>query len=76
MHDLWFGLSVFADEAAARETAMRYPLLGGFIAAIEILETDPVRAERTTRASGHFTLWGDAGLLLRRVIAVTRVRSP
>jgi hypothetical protein len=76
MMDLWFGLSMFDSEAAARQTAIRYPLIGEFIAAVEIQETDPIRVERTTQRSGHFTAWGEAALLLRRATTVTSVRSP
>jgi hypothetical protein len=51
------------------------PALGGFIAAVDLPERGPIRYERTLRSSGHHTVWGDAALLLSRVVSVVPVES-
>jgi hypothetical protein len=67
---LWDGISVQATEAQSRRRVRQYPLLGRYIARIELPADAPVRAERTTRIPGHYTLWGDPAALLRYVVAV------
>lgn len=70
---LWDGISVSATEAQARRRARQYPMLGRFIARLEIPDGAPVRVERTTRVPGHYTLWGDPAVLLWYVVAVQPV---
>jgi hypothetical protein len=72
---LWEGLSVYATESQARRKARGMPALGGFIAAVDLPERGPIRYERTLRSSGHHTVWGDAALLLSRVVSVVPVES-
>ncbi len=65
------GRSVYATEAQARRRARGSPFLGQYIAAVELGDDDPVRLERTLqRSAGHHTLWGEAALLLTRVVRV------
>jgi hypothetical protein len=72
---LWSGISVYATRLQAQRTAIAYPFLGGFLAELRISDIDPVRWERT-RGRGHHTLWGEARLLLERVVAVVPVGTP
>lgn len=69
---LWSGISVYATRLQAQRTAMTYPFLGGFLAELRISDTDPFRWEKT-RGRGHHTLWGEARLMLPRVVAVVPV---
>jgi hypothetical protein len=71
---LWSGVSVYATEAQARRKARGVPTLGTFIAAIEIPDDGSVQYERTTKSSGHHTIWADAVVLLQYVVLpVSRV---
>lgn len=65
------GVSVFDSEDKARTNAHRFPHLGRFVAQLDIPEG--VRIERTTRAEGHYTVWGAAGDMLSWVVRVTAV---
>lgn len=62
------GRSVYATEAQAWRRLRGAPLLGRYIAELELHDDDPVRWERTLSSPGHHTLWGDAALLLTRVV--------
>lgn len=66
------GRSVFATEAQARRRARTFPMLGQYIARLEIPEDSPVQVERTLGA-GHHTIWGEPDLLLAYVAAVVPV---
>ena len=70
LHD---GISVFNTEQQARNKAEDYPVLGGYIAAIELPDDAPVRFERTLRTRGHYTLWGDPQYLSNRVASIVPV---
>lgn len=70
---LWDGLSVYATEAQARRKARQIPLIGQFIAELQIANEAPVRVERTTTSAGHHTIWGDAAYLLGCVVRVLPV---
>jgi hypothetical protein len=72
---LWNGISVYRTEAQARRKARALPILGTFIAAVYLAEGVAVRYERTTKSDGHYTLWGDAHVLLAGVVNVTPVRQ-
>lgn len=54
----WQGLSVFTTIEQAREKARHAPLMGSFIARLEIRPDESIRVERTTSSAGHFTIWG------------------
>lgn len=67
------GLSVYATLAQARRKARAYPMLGQFIAVLEIPETEAIRYERTLPGSrGHHTLWGEPKLLLACIVSVVK----
>lgn len=70
---LWSGLSVFATLAQARRQARRFPALGTFVAEVQIPDSVDVHLERTLRTPGHFTLWGEAELLLNWISRVETV---
>jgi hypothetical protein len=70
---LWDGLSVNATEAQARRRARQYPVLGAYIAVLEIPVASSVRVERTTGVPGHHTMWGEPEELLRFVVRVVAV---
>ncbi|MGH2588496.1 MAG: hypothetical protein ACRDJE_26540 [Dehalococcoidia bacterium] len=70
---LWDGRSVFDSEAIARDVALRFPVIGSYIAALDIAEDGTIVAERTLRRPGHYTLWGDTAAILARVVAVVPV---
>ena len=56
----WTGLSLFGSEEQARRVSRRLPMLGSYIAALEIPPGAGARAEPTT-GPGHYTLGGDPG---------------
>src|SRR4051795_11808283 len=70
---LWNGLSVFDQESQARQKALEAPYLGRYIAELRVIESDPLRYQRTLRTPGHYTLWGSSNLMLSRVVAVRPV---
>ena len=70
---LWDGISVNATEAQARRRARQMPMLGSHIARLDVPPDAAVRAERTTRTPGHYTLWADPAALLTCVTAVVPV---
>jgi len=53
---LWHGISVYATEAQARRKGRTSPMLGRYIARIELPDDGPIVSERTTASSGHHTL--------------------
>ena len=69
---LWSGLSMYASEDTARATAQAFPRIGTLLAAVQIEDGDPVRVEKTL-GHEHYTLWGEAALLLARVVRVVPV---
>jgi len=56
----WTGLSLFGSEEQARRVVRRLPMLGSYIAAIDVPPGAGMRAEPTT-GPGHYTLGGDPG---------------
>jgi hypothetical protein len=56
----WSGLSLFGSEEQARRVSRRLPMLGSYIAAIEIPPGAGAQAEPTA-GPGHYTLGGDPG---------------
>jgi hypothetical protein len=67
---LWDGLSVQSTLAQARRRRRVSPMLGRFVATIRVPTDGSVRYERTLRAEGHHTLWGDPGVLMSLVVSV------
>jgi hypothetical protein len=72
---LWQGVSVYATEAQARRKGRVSPMLGRYIARIELPDDSTVVSERTTTSSGHHTLWGDASSILTAITHVFSVAS-
>jgi hypothetical protein len=56
----WTGLSLFGSEEQARRVVRRLPMLGSYIAALDIPPGAGMRAEPTT-GPGRYTLGGDPG---------------
>ncbi len=73
--ELYRGLSLYATEVQAGETARRFPALGNFIAAVAIPVNGPFRVEQTLRP-GHYTLWGEPEDLLAAVVATVPIAWP
>jgi hypothetical protein len=61
---LWDGVSAYQTEAQARKKARKIPVLGAFIAVVQVPENGPITYERTLKSSGHHTLRGDAQTML------------
>lgn len=72
MESLWDGLSMYDARGAARFTAQKRPLLGKFIAMLNI-PASAFRIEKTTSHPRHYTVWGEPEALLRCVVSVTPV---
>jgi hypothetical protein len=72
---LWQGISVYATEAQARRKGRASPMLGRFIARIELPDDSPVVSERTTTSSGHHTLWGDPSSILAAIVEISAISS-
>jgi hypothetical protein len=70
---LWDGISVYADRLDAARTARRYPLLGAFIAELEIPDDAPITIRQTFQPT-HHTLQSDPHFLLEQVVGVSPVR--
>ena len=64
---------MYQTEAQARRKARGLPMLGRFIAEVEVPETEAMRVERTTTSAGHHTVWGDPDGLLAAVRRVSPV---
>ena len=56
----WTGLSLFGSEEQARRVVKRLPMLGSYLAALDIPPGAGMRAEPTT-GPGHYLLGGDPG---------------
>ena len=70
LHD---GISVFNTEQQARNKAQAYPVLGSYIAVIELPDDAPANYERTLKTRGHYTLWGDPAYLNGLVVSIVPV---
>ena len=71
--ELETGISAYRTFAQARRKARSYPMLGRFIAKLEIPDDASVTWARTTNSSGHYTLWGEPPELLSYVVSVVPV---
>src|ERR1044071_5984740 len=67
---LWDGISCYNTAAQARRSALKRPALGGFIAELELPDSDEVRWERTLASAGHHTVWARPSVLLACVVRV------
>ena len=67
---LWEGVSVASSLGAARNLAARFPVMGQYIAVLDVPEGGLVRFEQTTDVSTHYTLWGEPRVMLEMVISV------
>jgi hypothetical protein len=56
----WTGLSLFGSDELARRTARRLPMLGSFIAALDIPDGPGMQVEMTP-GPGHYLLGGPGG---------------
>ncbi len=72
---LWRGISCTETLAQARATARRAPILGTFVAALDLPADPRFRAERTGSRVGHYTVWSDADALLACVSWVVPVEG-
>lgn len=65
---LWEGFSAFDTEQRARSKAEAFPALGKWIAELEMPDVGPVQYRRTTRARGHYTVWGSSAIVCRCIV--------
>jgi hypothetical protein len=73
LHHTHAGFSAFENENQARKVARRYPILGSYIARIELDDEGPLRAEQTTVQRAHYTLYGPPDSFLAAVRTVVAV---
>ena len=64
---------MFDSVDGARRMAQRFPVIGSFIAMLDIPEGTDIEAERTLRRPGHYTLWGHSDAILNCVVSVVPV---
>ncbi|MDP9359058.1 MAG: hypothetical protein M3R02_28010 [Chloroflexota bacterium] len=70
---MWEGVSFNNSETQARIKATDLPFLGAYVAVVEIEGANPVITyKRTGKSRGHYTLWGNAGEMVRCVVRVIR----
>lgn len=69
------GVSLYRSLALARKVAKKRPpwMGSGYIARVTIPPDVVAHVERTTRATGHYTVWADASRLLSWVDEVVPV---
>jgi hypothetical protein len=70
---LWAGISMFDTLERAQERARHLPVMGAFIAEVQIPDNGPVYFEQTGTDPHHYTIWGDPMVLLDAVIMVILV---
>ncbi len=68
------GLSVFSTQAAARAMALRWPMIGTFIAELN-LEPEHGFCLADTGQRGHWTLWGRPLQLLGSIVDIVHVEA-
>jgi len=69
-YDRWRGVSHFDSLEQAEDKLHESPWLGNFIAEIEIPPKAAVRIQQTGAKRSHYTVWADAGDLLRWIVSV------
>jgi hypothetical protein len=73
MRRSWEGVSVYDTLEAARETALRYPRIGEFIAEVQIPDNGPVGFEQTLADPHHYHMHGEPSDMLAMVFRVVSV---
>lgn len=73
VHHRWDGLSMFSDRLLLAALARTRPGMGAFIAELHIPADAAVSIEPFPNNPHHFTVRGDAEVLLGLVVAVTLV---
>jgi hypothetical protein len=66
------GLSVFSTQAAAKVMALRWPMIGRFVAELN-LEPEHGFCLADTGQPGHWTLWGRPLQLLGSIVDIVHV---
>src|SRR3954466_13930857 len=61
--DRWEGISMYDSEERARAVAIRFGF-GTHIATLDLKDHGRLRIRRTGRRPGHYTVWGDADVML------------
>jgi hypothetical protein len=73
---LHMGISVYVSRGQARETALRWPKLGGYVARIALRADRGFNVARTGHA-GHLTLWAEPVKLRDATVDIDAVaKSP
>src|SRR5688572_4361004 len=67
---LWEGVSVTDSFETSRVLAERFPVMGDFVAVLEVPEQAAVTFEQTTDVPSHYTLWGSPRDMLDLVVSV------
>lgn len=73
IRDLWRGVSVYKTEADVRAHARLSPMLGRYIAVIQLPADGSIRFEFDTRPRGHCTIWATPEVILTLVVDVLEV---
>lgn len=68
------GLSVFSTQAAARAMALKWPMIGTFVAELD-LEPEQGFCLADTGQPGHWTLWGRPLQLLSSIADILHVEA-
>ncbi len=58
------GISAYNTQAQAMNKADVLQMTSAYVVQIDIPEAAEIKYERTTRSTGHHTLWGDPGDIL------------
>lgn len=69
----WEGVSAADTESAARGLARRFPMMGAYIAVLDVPEDGSIQFEQTGADAHHFDLWAEPHELLARVVATVSV---
>ena len=69
------GISVYNTENQVRKKARGVPILGAYIAELTIPDYAPVYDAKTTKSSGHYTLWGRPAAIMSFVGSITPVQE-
>jgi hypothetical protein len=70
MRRSWEGVSVYDTFDATRETAIRYPRIGQFVAEVLVPDVGDVTFEQSLADPHHFDLHGEPGRMFEMVVSV------
>ena len=73
--DRWAGVSMFDTIEAAASKVRDSPMLGDYVAELEIPADAGVRIEQTGENRAHYTVWGPADALLGWVTSVRNTQD-